>query len=123
MAQADNFSHAATILPVVDVQRSVIFYTEKLGFDLTFSWEEPMTYAVLKRGGVSIHLTERGDHNTPSAQHCILYIFVYDIERIYEHCLQEEVEIKNSLGERDYAMKDFDIVDPDGYIITFGKGG
>lgn len=123
MTQPDNFSHAATVLPVQDMQASIRFYTHSLPFELSFSWGEPVSYAVLKKGGVSIHLTQRADDREPSSEHCALYIFVYDIDQIYQHCVEQKVNIINPLSERDYEMRDFDIADPDGHIISFGKGG
>lgn len=123
MAEQENFSHAATVLAVNNVSKSIEFYTEKLGFRLSFSWSDPPTYAVLVRGGVSIHLTERADDLIPSTEHCVLYIFVFDVEAVYQQCVADGVEIINIPQERDYQMKDFDIRDPDGYIISFGKGG
>lgn len=122
MENQTNFSHAATIFPVKDVQRSIDFYTHQLKFDLTFTWDDPITYAVLKKGGVSIHLTKRADDLHPSKKHTALYIFVHNLQEVYEQCIKEQVQILNPLGARDYQMKDFDIQDPDGHIITFGKG-
>lgn len=123
MKENENFSHAATVLAVKDVRESIAFYTNKLGFRLSFSWSDPPTYAVLVRGGVSIHLTERADGLIPSAEHCVLYIFVFDVEKIYQQCVDAGVAVMNVPEERDYQMKDFDIKDPDGYIISFGRGG
>jgi len=122
MADPDNFSHAATVLPVKNVEQSVAFYSKKLGFTVTFTWEEPMSYAVLKKGSVSIHLVKKDDHHTPSKKHCALYIFVHNVDDIYQICVNEKIPMLNMPETRDYKMKDFDIVDPDGYIITFGNG-
>ena len=121
MTNQNNFSHSATIFPVEDIEKSIQFYINQLGFEITFSWGEPVSYVVIKKGGVNIHLTKRLDDDGPSKQHCALYIFVYDLEIIYQRCLKEEVIIKNAPANRDYQMKDFDIIDPDGYIITFGN--
>ncbi len=123
MTKQENFSHAATVLAVKKVKDSIAFYTQKLGFQLSFSWSDPPTYAVLVRGGVSIHLTERDDDKSPSATHCVLYIFVYDVDEVFQQCKEAGVKITNEPAERDYKMKDFDIMDPDGYLISFGKGG
>lgn len=122
MKSGDNFSHAATIFPVQDMEKSVQFYTRQLDFDLTFSWGDPVNYAVLKRGGVSIHLTSRLDDGKPSKDHCALYIFVSDVQQIFQDCTKHNVTIINNPKLRDYNMTDFDIKDPDGYIITFGNG-
>ncbi len=122
MDQQDNFSHAATVFPVRDLERSVAFYTQGLGFELTFSWEEPATYAVLKRGGVSIHLSLHDEQDQQIIPKGLLYIFVYDVNKIYQRCLAHRITIKNTLALQDYGMTDFDIVDPDGHSITFGRG-
>ena len=122
MADSNNFSHSAAIFPVSDLSNSIEFYTKKLGFEKTFEWGEPMYYAVVKRGGVGIHLTKRSDGGRASKYHRALYIFVNDIENVYKQLKDQEVKIVNDMEARDYKMKDFDIEDPDGFIITFGKG-
>lgn len=121
MADSTNFSHSAAILPVSDLSQSIDFYINKLGFEKTFEWGEPMYYAVVKRGGVGIHLTKRSDGARPSKYHRALYIFVNDINAVYKQCKNEQVRIVNDMEARDYKMKDFDIEDPDGFIITFGE--
>ena len=121
MSENKNFSHSAAIFPVSDLSRSIKFYTDKLGFEKTFEWGEPVYYAVVKKGGVGIHLTKRSDGGLPSKYHRALYIFVNDIDSVYKHCKDNEIRIVNQMEARDYKMKDFDIEDPDGYIITFGS--
>lgn len=121
MSNQENFSHSAVIFPVSNLEESIDFYTNKLGFEKTFEWGEPMYYAVVKRGGVGIHLTKRSDGGRPSKYHRALYVFVNDIEKVNKDCKDKKVRIVNDLENRDYKMRDFDIEDPDGFIITFGK--
>ncbi len=117
------YSHFATLLPVQDIEKSIKFYQEKLGFEVTFTWKNPVEYAVLKGGDqVAIHLTKREDKLQPSPVHTALYIFVHDVDDLYTDLNQRGVEILTPLGDRDYYMRDFDIKDPDGYILCFGKG-
>ena len=122
MAETENFSHSAVIFPVSNLNESIEFYTGKLGFEKTFEWGEPMYYAVVKRGGVGIHLTKRSDAIRPSKYHRALYIFVNNIDEVYKEIKEQKVKIVNDIESRDYKMKDFDIEDPDGFILTFGKG-
>ena len=122
MPNTNNLSHSAVIFPVSNLNNSIAFYTEKLGFEKTFEWGEPMYYAVVKRGGVGIHLTKRSDGGSPSKYHRALYVFVNDIDKIYKELKKHKVQMVNDLEPRDYKMKDFDIEDPDGFIITFGQG-
>ena len=119
--QKESFSHFASIFPFSNMTESLEFYQGKLGFELTFTWNNPIDYAVLKRGGVSIHLTKREDDLKPSKVHRSLYIFVRNIDHVYDEFNSKGTNIKTSLATRDYGMTDFDIEDPDGYILTFGK--
>ena len=118
-----NFSHAAPVFPVDDVRMTADYYRETLGFEITFEWEDPVSYAVLKRGeGVSIHIVSRDDDTRPSSVHTALYVFVHDVDKIYEEYKEKGVEIVNDIGDRDYGMRDFDIKDPNGYWLSFSMG-
>lgn len=121
MKPTEQFSHAAPIFPVKDVEKSIAFYRDQLGFELSFSWEDPPSYAVIRRGeGVSIHLVKREDNLQPSARHTSLYIFVYDVDKVFEEFQAKEVQITHPLQDQDYGMRDFDIIDPDGFRLCFG---
>ena len=122
MTEPSNFSHSAVIFPVSDLNDSIEFYTGQLGFEKTFEWGDPMYYAVVKRGGVGIHLTKRSDGIRPSKYHRALYVFVNNVDKAYKEFKDKGVKIVNDIEDRDYKMRDFDIEDPDGFIITFGKG-
>ena len=120
--EKEQFSHFASVLPAKDLALSLDFYIKDLGFHLTFSWGEPVDYAVLKRGAVSIHLTKRQDEQEPSPTHTALYIFVHDVDVVYEELLARNTVIINPIGDRDYGMRDFDVQDPEGHVITIGMG-
>jgi len=122
MDKKDNFSHAASVFEVTDIGKSIDFYTKLLPFNLTFSWGNPTEYAVLKKGGVSIHLTARPEKHTKEIKPSHIYIFVYDIDSTFNLCKDSGIKVISQLDDRDYKMKDFDIVDLDGNIITFGNG-
>ena len=123
MTKKELFSHAATILPCTDMEKCAKFYSEKLGFEITFQWGEPIDYIVLKRGeGVSIHLTKRSDQQTPSTSHVALYIFTHDVDALYEEYQKKDVSIHTPIETKEYGMRDFDVMDPEGHILAFGMG-
>lgn len=122
MTLASNLSHAATIFPVTDIHESLRFYTEQLGFSNNFSWGDPIQYAVLKCGAINLHLTQKEDDLPHSADQTALYIFVFDVDKAYQHCLDNKVPIINPPESHSYGMRDFDITDPDGFRISFGRG-
>ena len=113
-----HYSHAATIIPVNDIQNTLAYYKSNLGFEVTFEWGDPLEYVVGKLGAeISIHFTKVYQ---ASKLNTSLYVFVHDIDKLYEKLKSKQVEISNLIDNRDYGMRDFDIIDINGFRITFG---
>ncbi|MEM9721474.1 MAG: VOC family protein [Bacteroidota bacterium] len=132
MAAQKLFSHSAIVFAVEDVQLSAAYYRDKLGFDIVFTWEDPPSYAVVNReDAVGIHLTQKAGQNSgesvkqeqnSSGDQTALFIFVHDVDKVYEEFLGKGVEILQPPGNRAYGMRDFDIRDVNGYVLTIGTG-
>jgi len=116
------YSHAATVLQVLDIQRSLAFYSHDLGFDITFKWNDPVDYAVLKSGDISLHLAQSDQLDSLITDRISIYIFTHDIHLVYQELIKRGVVPANNLKLREYGMKDFDVRDPDGYRICYGQG-
>lgn len=108
-------------LLVADIERSIAFYAEKLGFDIDFRYED--FYSGIVKDGNSIHLKS----GTPSieerkrrrANEDVDYIFsVEGIEGLCKEMSSKTVEIIQPLRDMPYG-KEFYATDPDGYIIAF----
>lgn len=116
------FSHSSIILPVSDVNQTAIFYRDKLGFDISFLWEDPPSYAVVNRDeAVGIHFTNSEtpiNLNEPPR----LYIFVQDPDAVYEEYKKAGVKIIEPINDTDYKMREFVIEDLNGYKLVIGKG-
>ncbi len=117
----ERIMHAATVIPVTDIFVSLDYYCNKLGFSQNFLWKEPPEYAVLKRGDTSIHLTLIPEFEPPKPRVTQAYIFVNEVEALHREFVAKGVRITAELDEQEYHMKDFDITDPDGNILTFGE--
>ena len=115
------FSHASPVWPVKDIYQSLDYYKNQLGFKVKFTWEDPITYAVIKRDGISIHLTTDDDATKNDIPKTALFIFVHDVDKVYDEFLKKDIKIIAPIGNRDYGMRDFDIEDIDGYRLIFGK--
>ncbi|HEV8285496.1 MAG TPA: VOC family protein [Chitinophagaceae bacterium] len=108
-------------LLVADIERSIEFYTKKLGFEIDFRYED--FYTGLIKDGFSIHLktgkppiAER--QNKMYNEHLDIIFSVVDIEYLYEELLSKSAEIIQPLRNMPYG-KEFYITDPDYYIIAF----
>jgi len=108
-------------LVVTNLDRSIEFYIEKLGFDLDFRYED--FYAGIIKDDYSIHLklgTPSGDErqNRRDNEDLDIVFSVQGIDDLYDEYTARSVEFTQSLRNMAYG-KEFYVADPDGYIIGF----
>lgn len=108
-------------LLVANVDRSVEFYSNYLGFDVDFRYED--FYAGIVKDGCSIHLKEGMRLINKSADTGVdtdldVLFSVDGIAKLYQGFVDQSLEIVQPLREMPYG-KEFYIADPDGYIIGF----
>ena len=117
---------------VPDVEASVRFYTEKLGFDLirmereAVSGRERATFAVVGVGNAVMMLADerfyvRGGEGlaTPRGVGIDTRIVVDDVDAMYRRAMDNGVTIVHDIGDRPYGLRDFIIRDPDGFRLRF----
>lgn len=116
-----KFKKMSTQLPVADMDRSVEFYTRKMGFDVDFRYHD--FYVGIIKDGYSIHLKmsrpsfeER--KNTRNKEDLDIVFSVDGIEGLYEELSKRSVEFVQVLRDMPYG-KEFYVADPDGNIIAF----
>ena len=108
-------------LLVTDLENSISFYTEKLGFELEFRYED--FYAGIIKDGCSIHLKcgiapIELQKNKKENMDLDIVFSVDNVEELYKQMQEKAIEIVQPLCERPYG-KEFYISDPDGYIFAF----
>lgn len=116
------FSHSSIILPVADVAATANYYRDQLGFSISFLWEDPPSYAVVNRDdAVGLHFA-KSDHPIKVDDQARLYIFVHDVDQVYEEFQKAAVKIVEPINDTDYKMREFVIEDLNGYKLVIGKG-
>lgn len=120
--QEELFQDVAPVLPVDDLAEAVAFYTDRLGFEDHFTWGDPAYFAIVRRGpGVAIHLSERED-TSEKLQPRTVYIFVSDVDSIYQEYKARGVEILDPPQDYDYGMRELEVRDSSGHFLVFGQG-
>jgi uncharacterized glyoxalase superfamily protein PhnB len=109
----------APVLVVRDIERSLAYFRDALGFDLAFIYGEPTFYAGVCRGSVTIHLQSATSTDRQPGQAGIS-IFTSDVDALYEELRERGAEIVKPPADYDYGMRDFDVRDPDGNALCFG---
>ena len=108
-------------LLVADIEHSIAFYTQKLGFTLDFRYDD--FYAGIVKGGFSIHLKlgkpsmEERNRTTHNEDLAIVFS-VDDIDECYLELSSNSVAFAQTLREMPYG-REFYITDPDGYLLAF----
>lgn len=109
---------------VDSVPDSMDFYTRVLGFEI-ISYQ-PDDYSVFRKGAVQISLQDQSylsddhplkPHNRSMGLGIEIVIEVKDVEAIYEQVRREHWQINDTLAQRPWGLKDFRILDPNGFYI------
>jgi uncharacterized glyoxalase superfamily protein PhnB len=111
------------LLAVADIQRSVEFYRDRLGFTLTGEAENEgkMFWCSMERGGSAIMLQQAEDEDGPAegrGRGISFYFICDDADAIYAELTSRGLHLSPpSIAY--YGMKQVVVPEPDGYYICF----
>jgi catechol 2,3-dioxygenase-like lactoylglutathione lyase family enzyme len=111
-----NFLDTTVILPVQNVRETAKFYQNKLGFEVSLIWENPV-YCSVRRGDVVI---EFGEGRKEFAGSGVCFIHVDNADNIYNEFKSKDIEFVGDLSDRDYGSRDFRIKDNNGNMLIIG---
>lgn len=100
---------------VRDLARSRRFY-EEFGFEAV---RDDKTFLVLAWEGCRLFLAEKKDLAPPAASRANLRVLVSDVDRYWKTALEMEAKVEAPIGDRSYGLRDFTVLDPDGFGLRF----
>ncbi|HAL56070.1 MAG TPA: bleomycin resistance family protein [Bacteroidetes bacterium] len=117
---------------VNDVNATVPFYKDVLGFEMVMSVPETglFDWALLRAGSVEIMLQSTSSltrdlpefNGKPAGGTLIFYIDVKDVRQLHAS-VKGKVAITKEMQKTFYGTEEFTIKDPNGYYLTFAGGG
>ena len=117
----------AACFPVADISATIQWYEEQLGFSGDpFPDREPYVFAILRRDDVEIFLQRIDDYEKPDLYDrraggvWDAYISVEGIQDLYES-VPAEATIVQPLRQQPYGNWEFEVKDPNGYILVFSE--
>lgn len=118
---------AEPVLSVRDVQASANYYRDVLGFRIDWLYGDPPTYGAVSRGewtndGIRLQLAQATADSLPG-EHIVLYIFVQNVDALYQEYQAKGVEFALELALHPWGMREFRVRDINGMILRFGEPG
>jgi predicted enzyme related to lactoylglutathione lyase len=109
------------MLAVADMQQTLAFYRDVLGFTVT---TESPEYSIVERNGQTIHFMKAASEEVLSCVrgHTEIYIEVSGIDALWEQVkpLKSTYHIRD-IFDRSYGMTEFHIEDPNGCLVFVGE--
>jgi catechol 2,3-dioxygenase-like lactoylglutathione lyase family enzyme len=123
-----EINHISPCFIVSDVPQSIAFYCGKLGFETRFQNPDlDPFFAIVGRGGAQLFVkAEGGIAPVPnSARHPHLrwdaFIYVPDPDALAAEFAASGIAFSKPLQDTSDGLRGFEIIDPDGYILFFGR--
>ena len=125
-----HFKKITPNLLVSNVERSLAFYVDTLGFarGMTVPDASPFVFASVTSGPVEVFLNDAATAvkespafaGKPIGATGTLYIEVDGVDALHDR-IKSKVKIVMPIATQFYVMREFAIEDPDGYVITFAQ--
>ncbi len=125
----ENLTYIAPCFIVSDLQDSMSFYVEKLGFEIRYSGpDDDPFFGIVGRGRISIMLKAIAPDIKPIPNHTRhpwarldAYISTADPDVLFEEYSSRGVVFHQPLKDDDDGLRGFEVKDADGYVLFFGR--
>jgi hypothetical protein len=118
-----NFSHAVPFIPVKDLNETISYYRDQLGFSNEWFWEN--TDAGIGRNDLKLlfmHDPQFVSRINNNGRHLEICWFVSRVEEVYEEYKSKNVNIVSALEQKPWGVKEFTIEEINGYWLRIGEG-
>ena len=104
----------APIIQVKDPEETAAYYRDVLGFDFDFGSD---FYTVVWRDNAAIHFV-RSDEPASGVRN---FLWVKDADEVLDQFKEAGAKIRVDIGDRDYGVRDFTVVDCNGLEMVVGQ--
>jgi lactoylglutathione lyase len=115
-----SFRDAFPILLVADLRRSLGFYRDLLGFEVTYAFpseDEPVYLSLAIAGGkLGLGATEEAVQSGSTS----LWLYADDVDAAVEELEQAGVRVVAEPADQPWGERVASVADPDGYVVHIG---
>jgi len=112
-----TFGRVAPSIYVRDIQRSLDFYCDVLGFSVVFTNGSPICIAVLKRDAANLNLCVRRER----AGLCHAHVLLTGLDSFYAGLLQAGAVVRQPPTVQEWGLRDLVVADRDGNTFEFAE--
>jgi len=127
MDKMPEYRSIAPVFLVADVGATIQWYQAKLGFwSHPFPSTEPYVFAILFRDHIEIMLQRLENYQKPDDYArrpggvWDAYVRTSAVKELYE-AVKDNVEIVQQLRQQPYGAWEFEVRDPNGYVLVFSE--
>jgi catechol 2,3-dioxygenase-like lactoylglutathione lyase family enzyme len=114
---------------VKDIEASIAFYVDKLGFKVSFKGPDDDPYfGIVERDGAWFMLKAITPDVQPVPNHTRhgwarwdAYVYVPEVDALYEEFKSQGIVFDSPLDVNSDSLRGFEILDSDGYRLYFGR--
>jgi catechol 2,3-dioxygenase-like lactoylglutathione lyase family enzyme len=110
-----RFTAVVPILSVRDVEASLRFYVEVLGFGRPWWWGDPPTFGGAFAGEHEVQFCQ-GGQGQPGTW---IAVWVDDVDALHDRLRTRDVDIRQAPSTYPWGVRELNIADPDGHRIRF----
>ena len=119
------FDGVEPVLLVRDIEATAEYYRDRLGFEIGFLFGDPPTHGGVSRSlwtpnraSLQLSLTQGDDEIRPTGW--IYFHTGSGIDDLFEEYTANKVQFTRELETMPHGLREFEIVDPNGYRLRFG---
>ena len=108
-----------------NMEATLAYYRDKLGFACVGTWMDPPVYASLERDGQAIHVRcaapPVASPDKYAEELLDAYVGVADADALHAEYAARGVEFTRELGSTPWETREFVVQDGDGRLLAFGS--
>ncbi len=113
-----ELSHIVPILPTSDINQTLDFYVNTLGFENDWNWEDN-TMIRVKRGSITL-IFEKNGSTGANIKGLDFMVFLSGVDSFY-HEVRDKVKFADDIEDKPWGLREFAIQDNNGIFLRFAE--
>ena len=119
MRQIPNFVLAVPILPCADIEETIAFYVQRLGFEREWVAGDPPEDGGVRRGEVQIYFMRNAELAAQACDREVM-LFVEHVDALHAEHTSRGAAVE-PLRDEPWGLREYSVSDPHGHRLRFAE--